>query len=284
MSLAIGHILLVGHYVNQPWKRILWVGYGIFWVGLLLYTRLVKPLLVLYRSFEVIALKPERGTAWTVEVKPQGRHRMKFIPGQFAWFTAWDSPFRASEHPFSIASSAENSDSLSFTIKELGDFTRRIKDLRIGQKIYLDGPYGSFSTDRYPRAQGFVFIAGGIGIVPVMSMMRTLADRGDTRPLILIYANNTWEDVTYREEIEELQKSLNLQVNHVLLTPPPDWQGETGFVTGEILERYLPEKWENHHQEIFICGPQPMMDAVEQALAQLGIWYGDFHSERFDMV
>ena len=58
-----------------------------------------------------------------------------------------------------------------------------------GEVAYLDGPYGAFSVDRY-AAPGFVFIAGGAGIAPIMSMLRTLADRHETRPLWLVYANN----------------------------------------------------------------------------------------------
>jgi predicted ferric reductase len=127
-------------------------------------------------------------------------------------------------------------------------------------------------------------VAGGIGITPMMSMMRTLADLGDRRPLLLIYANRDWESVTFREEIEELQDRLTLRVVHVLERPPQAWQEEAGYVNAEILDRYLPGNREKDVHEIFICGPQPMMDAVEKALVDMGIALGDFHSERFDLV
>ncbi|HOY60427.1 MAG TPA: hypothetical protein PK640_20095 [Verrucomicrobiota bacterium] len=102
--------------------------------------------------------------------------------------TLGDSPFSDREHPFSFSGSAEQAPRhLEFTIKELGDFTRRIKNLKRGQRAYLDGPFGALSADRHPGAEGFVFIAGGIGITPMMSHLRTFADRGDRRPLVLIY-------------------------------------------------------------------------------------------------
>ena len=153
-----------------------------------------------------------------------------------------------------------------------------------GQHIYLDGPFGSFSIDRQPHAKGYVFIAGGIGITPIMSMLRTLKDRRDQHPLILIYANNRWEDVTFREEIESMQEGLNLQVVHVLADPPEDWQGERGFITRDILDQYLPKEHQKDVYEIFICGPPPMMDVVENLLPQIPIPLGDFHSERFNLV
>jgi 3-phenylpropionate/trans-cinnamate dioxygenase ferredoxin reductase subunit len=281
---AMVHVILAGHYINTPLKQVLWIGYGVFWVGLLVYVRIIKPVMLLLRPYQVDQVIPEPGNAWTLLAKPVGHSGMRFLPGQFAWLTAWKSPFSDSEHPFSISSSSENAKSISFTIKELGDFTRTIKEMQPGQTIYLDGPFGSFSVDRHPHAKGYVFIAGGIGITPVMSMLRTLKDRFEKRPLLLIYGNNSWEDVTFREEIESLKQSLNLQVVHVLARPPEDWQGERGFITPEILDRYLPKERKNNFYEIFICGPPLMMDAVEKTLPQLGFSMGDFHSERFNLV
>ena len=72
-------------------------------------------------------------------------------------------------------------DFINHPFKEFGDFTRRIKEVRSGQKVYLDGPFGALSADRHPRAEGFVFIAGGIGITPMMSHLRTLAAVADLR-------------------------------------------------------------------------------------------------------
>jgi 3-phenylpropionate/trans-cinnamate dioxygenase ferredoxin reductase subunit len=156
--------------------------------------------------------------------------------------------------------------------------------MKPGQMVYIDGPFGSFSVDRHLHAKGFIFIAGGIGITPIMSMLRTLKNRADNRPLLLIYANNVWEDITFREEIEALKSDLNLEVVHVLAYPPEDWQGESGFITQDILERYLPKERRTNIFEIFICGPSPMMDAVEKTLPKIGVPLGDFHSERFDLV
>jgi predicted ferric reductase len=284
VSLAMIHIVLAAHYVNTPWKQVFWAGYGLFWIGLLVWVRLVKPILLLRRPYAVEEVIRERGNAWTLAVRPVGHAGMRFMPGQFAWLTAWKSPFTDAEHPFSFSSGAGQPERVAFTIKELGDFTRTVKDLKPGQRVYLDGPFGAFSVDRHPHAQGYVFIAGGIGITPMMSMLRTLAGRGDRRPLLLIYANNTWEDVTFREEIDALKQQLNLRVVHVLRDPPEGWQGEQGFVSRDLLARHLPPERKRNAYEVFICGPKPMMDSVEQALVGLGVHMGDFHSERFDLV
>ncbi len=284
VALAMAHAVGVGIYINTPAKRILWAGYAIFFVGLLFYTRVLKPFYLLRRPWKVLEVVPERASTWTVWLAPDGHRGFSFLPGQFAWLTAWESPFKDTEHPFSISSSAEQKDRLALTIKSLGDFSASIKNLQPGQRVYLDGPYGAFSCDRHPHAEGYVFIAGGVGITPMMSMLSTLADRGDRRKHTLIYANRDWDSIIMRDQIDALTKKMNLKVVHVLEVPPEGWQGETGFITREILDRHLPPMRVKNSFEIFICGPAPMMDAVENALVTAGIYVGDLHSERFDLV
>jgi 3-phenylpropionate/trans-cinnamate dioxygenase ferredoxin reductase subunit len=284
MALAMAHVELRGYYLNTLWKQLFWGLYGILWIGLLAWVRVIKPIILLRKAYLVEKVIPERGNAWTVVLRPENHKGFRFQPGQFAWITAWDSPTRDHEHPFSFSSSAKESSLLAFTIKELGDFTASIKNLSQSQRVYVDGPYGAFSIDRHPHAQEFAFIAGGIGITPMMSMMRTMADRGDSRPLTLIYANKTIESVTFLEELEKLAPRLNLKIVHVLESPSEDWTGEKGFVNAEILERNLPADRRPNWIEILICGPGPMMNAVEKALIQIGVPLGDFHSERFDLV
>ena len=85
-------------------------------------------------------------------------------------------------HPFSFSASAEAPDGrVEMTIRNLGDFTGGIAQVPVGRRVYLDGPYGAFTIGN--PADMHVLIAGGIGITPMMSMIRTLADRGDGRPL-----------------------------------------------------------------------------------------------------
>lgn len=282
LLLAVAHIEGVGHYIQAPWKRALWTVITLSWLLLIVYVRIVKPANMVKRPFKVVGVRRERGTAWTLSLQPEGHAGIRFQPGQFAWLTVGDSPFSLKEHPFSFSSSAENPQRLEFTIKELGDFTRTVKDFPAGKIAYVDGPFGAFSIDEFPKAPGFVFLAGGVGIAPVMSMLRTMADRNETRPLLLFYGNKTWNDVIFREEIEELSPRLNLQVTHILEEPPQDWQGETGFLTEQLLRRRLSSQ--NSDYECFICGPQPMIQVAERALRALKVPLGRVHTELFNLV
>lgn len=278
---AVGHIEGVGHYINAPWKRALWTAYTLSWMGLIVYVRLVKPWRMLRRPWQVTEVRPERGNAWTLALAPTGHAGLRFAPGQFGWLTLGDSPFHVREHPFSFSSDAD-SGRVEFTIKALGDFTRTIKDVRPGTTAYLDGPYGVFSTDRHAKAPGFVFIAGGVGSAPIISMLRTAAARGEWRPLVLIYANDCWDDVIFREELDALCGRLDLKLVHVLADPSPDWQGERGWVDAALLDRHLPAN--RRSLDYFLCGPAPMTDAAQSGLHGLGVPLARIHFELFDMV
>ncbi len=290
VATAVVHALLVGHYLSDNWQRIAWLAYTCVWLLLIAWVRLIKPLKELREPWTIAALEPQRGDAIRVVLRPKDHAGLTFQPGQFAWITMWGSPLSDREHPFSFSGSAvaaQNRGPIEFTIKQLGDWTRRVRDAKVGDIVYVDGPFGALSADRFPGRAGYVFIAGGIGITPMISHLRTFADRNNNTPCWLFYGNPTWDSITYREELETLAARLpNLKIIHVLSRPDDAWQGERGFITKDVLAKHLPSNLPatRNRYEFFICGPVPMMEAVERSLAQLGVSVGDYHAERFDLV
>jgi len=191
------------------------------------------------------------------------------------------SAYRDSGQEVRADTRAENADRIEITIKELGDFTSTIKELSPGETVYVDGPYGNFSMDEH-HYKDIIFIAGGIGSAPVMSMLRTFADRGCDRHLTFFYGNPTWESIIYREELAEIEEKIDLNLVHVLERPPEDWQGEKGFINAEVLKRNLPENYKDC--TFFLCGPLPMIEAVERALHSLEVPLRHIHSEQYEMA
>ena len=275
------HMIGWGRYLVSPQKRALWIALPIFWLALLLYIRIVKPLFLLRRPYRVSEVRKERGDTTTLVMHPDGHPGFRFSPGQFGWLTLWGSPFKITGHPFSFSSSSEVTDGrVEMSIRNLGDFTSKIHEVPVGQRIYLDGPYGAFTIGN--PADMHVLIAGGVGITPMMSMLRTLADRNDPRPAILLYGSKDWESITFREELEELKARLNLTVVHVLRDPPGHWTGEKGFINPEVFKRHIPQPYADH--EYFICGPTKLMDIIEEALSDLNVPISKYHSERYSFV
>src|ERR1700720_1313023 len=281
IAAGLAHMVGWGFYLDDSWKRALWIGLTIFWVALLLYVRIVKPMFMLRRPYRVSEVREERGDTSTLVMHPDGHPGFRFSPGQFGWLTVWGSPFKITGHPFSFSSTAEATDGrVEMSIRNLGDFTSAIPNVPVGRRVYLDGPYGAFPIGH--PADMHVLIAGGVGITPMMSMIRTLADQGDTRPVILLYGSRDWEGITFREELEALKARLNLTVVHVLANPSAGWTGEQGFITADVFKRHLPPQYADH--EYFICGPDVMMDAIEKALGEMNVPLSKYHSERYSFV
>lgn len=274
------HVSMAGLYTNTIWKLLIWEFIAVAMVGAVLYLRILKPAWQRGNEWQVAEVRAERGNTWSLVLEAVDHPGMHFAPGQFAWLKLGSS-FTLEEHPFSFSSSALNRRRVEFGIKQLGDFTSTIKDVPPGTRAHLDGPHGAFCIDRYP-AVGYIFIAGGVGITPMMSFLRTMAERHDPRPVVLLYADRSWEGVAFREELDRLEQTLDLRVVYVLQDPPDDWQGESGMITGELLQKHLPK--ELILRNFFICGPAPMMDAVQTALLEKGVRQEFIHLERFNLA
>ncbi|MDQ1373179.1 MAG: hypothetical protein QOJ09_517, partial [Actinomycetota bacterium] len=231
-SFALMHVRSVGVYVQQgTWKPAVFTVFSLVFMSLLAWVRVLKPLARLFRAYVVEEMKPEAGGAVTIRLRPvRDSVRMRFRAGQFSWITLGPTPFAQNEHPFSISSSAARPQRVEFTVKQLGDFTRQVPGLPPGTYAYLDGPFGNFGVG-WEAASQLLLVAGGIGITPNMSMLRTMADTDDRRPVTLVYGNNDWETIVFRDELEQLAGLLDLTVVHVLAQGHDGWDGEVGFIT-----------------------------------------------------
>ncbi len=281
IGLAFAHVAAIGYYSAHPLIAALLTAMGLVVLALLVTVRILRPWRLLQQPWRVVAVTKERGDCCTLTLKPEVKG-FAFRPGQFAWLSLGHSPFAMREHPFSIASAPRADGSLDFTIKALGDFTARVPDTAVGATAWVDGPYGRFSYRLYPRAPGYVFLCGGIGVAPVIGMLQGLANAGDRRPHLLLAAHSHYERIPRRETLAALAGQLNLKTVPVLETPPPGWQGKSGWITRDILAEALGDAYRGH--EFFICGPRAMTAAMEGFLHELGIPLRRIHTELFDMA
>ena len=279
LCFSLLHIIGVGRYVSI--ESIRWIALAATVVGLVavFYLRVARPRLAARSPFEIASVRRERGGATTIGLVGGLAQPAPFEPGQFAWLKFAGAPFGLVEHPFSYSSSAERPGQPQFTVKARGDFSEAVAALEAGTPVLIDGPHGSY---RLPRSAPMVLIAAGVGITPTMSILRTLADRADGRRLCLFYSSRNWDDITFREELVELQGQLDLQVVHVLTRPGPDWSGVGGRLDRRKLAIHLPE-WSDD-AEFFICGPPAFAETVTNHLLALGIAQERVHAECFSSV
>jgi len=186
---ALGHVLFVDEYVSSLWKQVLWTLMSIAFVALIVWVRLIKPGRA--RPWRLERVTADRGETTLLSLAPPAGTSFHFEPGQFGWFAIGRSPYSLTQHPFSFSSSAEGGE-VELAIRALGDFTSGVGRIQPGTTVYVDGPHGVFSMDQ-DEGPGFGFIAGGVGIAGLISMVRTMADRQDVRPAVLFYANGDWD-------------------------------------------------------------------------------------------
>jgi 3-phenylpropionate/trans-cinnamate dioxygenase ferredoxin reductase subunit len=276
------HVWWLRHLVSHVLVAAWFVASGLLLAGLAARRWIWLPIRSRKYAYVVVSVRAVPGDGVTLVIQADGHAGLPFDAGQFVWLKIGSTPFVFEEHPFSIASTAEHPERMEFTIKALGDFTELLGALRPGRRVFLDGPYGGFTIEGHEDAPGFVLIAAGVGITPLLSMLRTLADRGDRRRHRLIVAARTEEELMLRPEISALRTRLDLRVVEVLSRPHPGWQGATGRITRSFLSRQLPRR--PQRLEYFICGPQPMVSSVSRDLSGLGVPLRRIHTERFGAV
>jgi predicted ferric reductase len=280
-ALGFHHLLRIGLNNMHPSLRDFWaVLLGVAFLSLA-HVYLITPLLQLRAPYRVVSKCKVADRMWELVAEPRRGPAIDFVSGQFVWFKLGRNPFGLSEHPFSISSAPAQRPRIAFTIKESGDFTARIGDIPIAATAYLAGPHGNFTLARGgPGA--IVFVAGGVGLAPIISMLRQLAAERYPHPVSLIYGNRQETQILYRDEIERMSHVLNLETHLVLSEPQPGWQGGVGELTPDVLKRCLGA--DSPRTRYFVCGPAAMMDSVVRSLRDRGVPERRVVTERFDLA
>jgi ferredoxin-NADP reductase len=194
------------------------------------------------------------------------------------------------ERSYSIASPPEDS-RLALTVERLddGEVSPYLSDeLHSGDKLELRGPIGGYFVWDVAAGGPLFLVAGGSGIVPLMAMLRHRDIALDTDvaarhrlPVRLLYSSRRWENVIYRDELARLaEKDAAVEVSHTLTREQPEgWTGFKRRIDRAMLEAVA---WPPSEQpQVFVCGPTPLVEAVAQALVELGHQPARIKTERF---
>jgi len=280
IALMFIHILFVSETFKSGLPRV-----SVFVAGGITLLLIIK---LLYRrffsckeKFVVSNIEPVGKITYSVDVDPYKGQGLVYMPGQFAFITPVSEHVPKEEHPFTIASSPSRSGTLQFVIRLLGDWTNKINRLKIGDPVCIDGPYGLFSHMIWPANDPIIMIAGGIGITPMLSMLRYLADTSDPRKVLLIWSNKTREHIVFPEEFEDLERRLQaFRIVHVMTGNTIEDNKEMRLDKVK-LERLLAEC--SRKSRVFICGPSGMMNDVSRALKNIGFSSNRVYKEEFKL-
>ncbi|BDG72670.1 ferredoxin reductase family protein [Roseomonas fluvialis] len=269
--LGMRHTLWAGRYSLHPVLTAYWAVLFAAAMLSLVAVYLVRPIRLARRPWRVASVIPAAERTWEVTLEPAGHSGLRFRPGQFAWLRLDRPAWSMREHPFSIASAPAPDGRLTFLVKEAGDFTATIGTLRPGARAFVEGPHGHLVVDDRD-APGLCLIAGGVGIAPLLSILRAKP----ACPVLLVYGNRHAGQIVAQDELA----AARAEVVQVLQEPPPGWTGETGMVTRDLVRRRCSgaarDGW------LFVlCGPPPMMREVRTGLASLGVPAARILEERF---
>jgi len=282
MVFGLLHMFQRNYYMRDAAMTIAWVILIAIWGGLALYIRVIRPLILARHPFTVSKVEEEGKETYSIYLKADGFKRAAFNAGQVAWISKGPSPFVISRNPFSYSGSTEWED-VRFSIKKAGDFTNTIPDLKPGDRMFVDGPYGTFDLKNPRMQKGLVLIGGGIGIAPVMSIVNTIADTGDKRPVFVFYGDLCEDTVLFANEFEALKSRMNLTVTQVLEKPHDVEKCKNkGYITKDLLLSTLTENYKDLYY--FMCGPMPMMNAMNKHLAAMGVDPAQIATEKYEMA
>ncbi len=232
------------------------------------------------RPWRLASVEQRADRMWELDIQPaESTPPLGYRAGQFVWITAGRRRFPLFDHPFSIADSPTRP-GLSLIIKEAGDFTNHIGDLAPGTPMGIDGPYGHFTLEDH-RDDAVLLIAGGVGIAPIMGLLRDLRARGHDRPVRLAYAVGTVQNLACLDEIAAAEADLDLRSLLLSETEAPGFAGEVGRLDRARLTEMM-EGLDPQRTMAMICGPGPMVTAVADQLLALGLPMDRVMYERFD--
>lgn len=296
MILATLHITSVGsHGQFQEKFNIIWWVLCATSVTMVLYNYFIKPRILRSKPFKLIDVAQVSSTDWQVTIEKKDASGFDFEAGQFVWLNTSKHSGGVKEHPFSIASCQADLPRVSFLIRNLGDYTSKLDTLKIGQDVFVDGPYGSINLAESNKSKAIVLIAGGAGIAPMLSLLRGLAEKNDPRPIRLIYGNNRLDQMVLQDEIEALEKTMpdfkqQLVCSEIINQEHQENQEGIyqGVIDKDCIESVLNNVNSNNINSIeakkdctvYLCGPEPMIAGVNQSLKTLNIPKAHIHYEQ----
>ena len=228
-----------------------------------------------YTLTEIVKLTP---LVSSFKFKAQDGTEIDFVPGMFAMLQYKD-PNTGEEiaRAFSIANPPPSAE-LEFLIALIhGKFTSKLDTAKVGDLYYVSAPYGQFKFDINSGSK-FLFVAGGTGLAPFLSMLRGVEKNGQKIDCKMVYSVRYPDEVINKEELLEMEARMGMKTT-VTVTRPKEgdgWTGEKGHVDANMMLRSVPDLKD---RVSYVCGPPAFVKAVKDGLLSLGVEERSIHAE-----
>lgn len=279
--LLVVHVLYVSEsFTGQgPPRRAVFIAAGAFSM-LWLWVR-TGWLRVCRRPYVVSRIESIGVDCTCVEMTPSSETPFPYTPGQFAVVSFQSAHVSPEPHAFTLSSAPSRAGMLQFTIRACGDWTRQVQNLQAGDRASIQGPFGRFGHLFFNPNRELIMIAGGIGITPMLSMLRFMADHGDPRPVTLIWSNRSKENVVFAGEMDDLAAKLTGLRMIPIFTRNAEGGERSGRLDQKSLETMLSGC--SRGSAIFVCGPPQMMRQISTDLKTLAFPARSIFPEAFGL-
>src|SRR3989339_402817 len=267
---AVLHSFMIESDISRDlFLRYYMLGFSFFALALSLYNLLADK--IFFQGLEYYVSKVNKLTEniTQIELSPKS-NALKFMPGQFVFVRFLSKGISSESHPFTVSSISQK-ENIELNIKSLGDYSSKIKDLKVGEKAFIKGPFGKFSYTEF-KDKNQIWIAGGIGITPFLSMARSLRLGNVNQKADLYYCVKNKSEAILLDELLEIEK------NNKSFRLMPWFSEEKGQITADKIVE-LSNGFVN--KEIFLCGPTSFMIKLKSQLLKLGVNNINIHWEKF---
>lgn len=272
LAFAFGlfHAFLISSDISRDtFLRVYLLGFGLAGLAAGFYQSFLSKLWNAHASYTLKNVNILNEQVLELEFEPKNK-RIKFFPGQFVFISIKGDGLNSESHPFSISSSSSDNN-LGLIIKSLGDYTEKLKNLSPGLEVIVEGPFGDFThLNTFNKNQ--IWIAGGVGITPFISMARSL--QGDDYTIDLYYCVSKPEEALLGKEWDEIQKTKKIRLI-------PWCSSEKGRINAKLISEQSSGL---NSKDFLLCGPLPFMIDLKNQLMNLNIKKKYIHFENFNFV
>ena len=222
-------------------------------------------------SLKVSEIIEETRTTKTFRLVGADGYLPPFMAGQYINVFVESAGVRTSR-PYSISSPPTQAGYYDITIRSVADgfvSNRFLEETRVGDALESSSPAGTFTHNPLFHGSDLVFLAGGSGVTPFMSMIREVSQKGLDRRIHLMYGSKEVSDIIFADELQEItDRHPNITVSHVISNPPKRFKGLKGFITAELMKGLLGDV---SAKTFYVCGPEVMYAFCRSELEKLGV-------------
>ena len=277
VALAFSHEFAVGtDFAENRRVRVAWSVVHILVAAALVYYRVVVPVVrSLRHDLRISAITREGPGFISIHVTGRDLDRLGAEPGQFFRWRFLTREQWWQSHPYSL-SAAPDSRGLRITVKSLGDSSHSLSRLKRGTRVWIEGPYGSFTARRAGRPRSLL-IAGGAGITPIRALYESLP--GEGADVILLYRAGRAQDLVLYRELETIARRRGFGL-YPLLGPRQAGGPSPDPLSSRSLIGLVPDLAE---RDVYLCGPPGMTSLATAQLRRAGVSRARIHTEAFDL-